>query len=106
MIQDTTIVVWDVVSGCGLFRLKGHKGPITGCRWLHHGNVLISSSKDTLVKLWDLDTQHCFQTLVNHRNEVIITSLLFTNEVIITSLLFTNEVIMTSLLFTNEVVIT
>lgn len=28
------------------------------------------SSKDGLVKLWDLDTQHCFQTLVSHRKEV------------------------------------
>ena len=28
------------------------------------------SSTDTLIKLWDLDTQHCFQTLVGHRSEV------------------------------------
>ena len=29
-----------------------------------------NSSKDTVTKLWDLDTQHCFQTLVGHRSEV------------------------------------
>ena len=28
------------------------------------------SSKDTFVKFWDLDTQHCFKTLVDHRSEV------------------------------------
>lgn len=28
------------------------------------------SGKDTLVKWWDLDTQHCFKTLVGHRSEV------------------------------------
>ncbi|XP_073166493.1 WD repeat-containing protein 3 isoform X5 [Lepidochelys kempii] len=28
------------------------------------------SGKDTLVKWWDLDTQHCFKTLVGHRTEV------------------------------------
>ena len=29
-----------------------------------------ASSKDTLVKFWDLDTQHCFKTLTAHRTEV------------------------------------
>lgn len=33
-------------------------------------NVLITGSKDTLVKFWDLDTQHCFRTLTGHRTEV------------------------------------
>lgn len=30
----------------------------------------ISSSKDTFVKFWDLDTQHCFRTLLTHKTEV------------------------------------
>ena len=72
--QDTTVVVWDVVGGCGLYRLKGHKGPVTACQWIHHGNTLITASKDNLIKLWDIDTQHCYQTLVGHKSEVIITS--------------------------------
>ena len=32
--------------------------------------VLISSSKDTYVKFWDLDSRHCFKTLVGHHTEV------------------------------------
>ena len=28
------------------------------------------SSKDGLVKMWDIVTQHCFQTLVSHHREV------------------------------------
>ena len=32
--------------------------------------MIDSSSKDGLVKLWDLDTQHCFQTIVSHHKEV------------------------------------
>lgn len=31
---------------------------------------LITSSKDTFMKLWDLSTQHCVQTVVAHRAEV------------------------------------
>lgn len=34
--------------------------------------VLITSSKDMLVKFWDLDTQHCFNSLVGHKTEVSI----------------------------------
>lgn len=33
-------------------------------------NIVISSSKDTFVKFWDLDTEHNFKTLVGHRSEV------------------------------------
>jgi hypothetical protein len=43
---------------------------ITACRFLHRADQLLTSSKDTLVKLWDLPTQHCVETLVAHRSEV------------------------------------
>ena len=33
-------------------------------------NVLVSSSRDSLIKFWDLDIQHCFSTLAGHISEV------------------------------------
>ena len=30
----------------------------------------MTGSKDTFLKLWDLSTQHCIQTVVAHRSEV------------------------------------
>lgn len=39
-------------------------------KFLEAGDQLITSSKDSLVKLWDLQTQHCVETLVGHRSEV------------------------------------
>ena len=33
-------------------------------------SLSLFSSKDGVVKLWDLETQHCFQTIVGHRSEV------------------------------------
>ena len=36
----------------------------------------VCSSKDGLVKLWDLDTQHCFQTLVSRQKEVLSVAML------------------------------
>lgn len=62
-------------------RLRGHRDQITGIRFLppsdspstsagSSNDFLISTSKDTLLKLWDLSTQHCVQTIVAHHSEV------------------------------------
>lgn len=51
-------------------RLRGHKDAITKVLVLKKSNRLISASKDTLVKVWDLEAQYCVQTILGHRNEV------------------------------------
>lgn len=67
-------------------RLRGHRDQITGMRFLQSGSnedgpstsngsykppsFLVTCAKDTFVKLWDLTTQHCIQTIVAHRSEV------------------------------------
>ncbi|KAJ2708740.1 beta transducin, partial [Coemansia spiralis] len=81
--RDTDVIVWDVVGEVGLYRLRGHKDEITGIAFVPAGGEaggtaltasaaghIVTSSKDTLVKLWDLRVQHCVQTLVTHRSEV------------------------------------
>eukprot|EP01135_Chromosphaera_perkinsii_P007518 Nk52_evm2s913 gene=Nk52_evmTU2s913 len=73
--SDTDVIVWDVLGEKGLYKLQGHKGPITKCHFImqkhkRYGDVLVTSSKDSLVKVWDLDTQHCMQTITEHRGEV------------------------------------
>ena len=71
------IVLWDRVAEVGLFRLKGHRGAITSLHFLAHPTApshpgyLLSTSKDTYMKLWDLATQHCIQTVVVGRGEVL-----------------------------------
>lgn len=73
------IVVWDRVAEVGLFRLKGHRGPITTLHFIPHPTLptsshpgyLLSTSRDTYLKLWDLGTQHCIQTIVVGRGEVL-----------------------------------
>ncbi|KAF2682684.1 WD40 repeat-like protein [Lentithecium fluviatile CBS 122367] len=85
--QDTDIVIWDLVSEVGLFKLRGHKGQITGLHFLHPAKAteeeggngvdeevdtdqafLLSTSKDALVKIWDVNTQHCIETHVAQSN--------------------------------------
>jgi U3 small nucleolar RNA-associated protein 12 len=73
------IVVWDTVAEVGLFRLRGHRGPVSSIKFIPHPTLsvtahpgyLVTTSKDTYLKLWDLSTQHCVQTVVVGRGEVI-----------------------------------
>ena len=46
-----------------LYRLKGHRDVVTDLKFLASGRHLISSSKDTFLRVWDLDTQHCIDTM-------------------------------------------
>ena len=72
------IVVWDRVAELGLFRLRGHRGPVTAIHFIPHPTLpitthpgfIVSTARDTYLKLWDLSTQHCVQTVVVGRGEV------------------------------------
>lgn len=72
--HDTDIIVWDLITDSGLFKLRGHKNGITDVKFLKSqedgARLVVSSSKDFLLKVWDLDTQHCVQTVVGHRAEI------------------------------------
>lgn len=96
--QDTDLIIWDTVGETGLYRyvadqgtlcmvliicrLRGHRDQITGIRFLPSSSdlpstststtpgYLLTSGKDTFIKIWDLSTQHCVQTVVAHRSEV------------------------------------
>ena len=54
----------------GICRLIGHKNIVTQVAFMKNHNIIISSSKDTYVKFWDLDNEHNFKTLIGHRSEV------------------------------------
>ncbi|KAL0582040.1 beta transducin [Marasmius crinis-equi] len=80
--QDTDLIVWDVVGEAGLYRLRGHRDQITCIKFLpvysdipststaSTFGVLLTTSKDTFMKLWDLSTQHCMQTVIAHRSDI------------------------------------
>jgi U3 small nucleolar RNA-associated protein 12 len=86
--KDTDIVIWDLVAEVGLFKLRGHKDQITGLSFLKSEDItdspttesrsrstldrpseyLLSTGKDALIKLWDLNSQHCLETHVAQSN--------------------------------------
>lgn len=65
--------------------MRGHRDQITSIKFLSPPlsdtapststssalpGYLLTSSKDTLLKLWDLGIQHCVETIVAHRSEI------------------------------------
>jgi U3 small nucleolar RNA-associated protein 12 len=83
--RDTDIIVWDLVTEAGLFKLRGHKDQITGLHFIQQPSnaaedgeevlepvasdaFLLSTSKDALVKIWDVEAQYCVETHVTQSN--------------------------------------
>lgn len=86
--QDTSVIVWDTVAESGLYRLRSHHDAITGVAFIARPSTddaalqvageasastsstspvfyLASTAKDGLLKLWDLQLQHCVETVVS-----------------------------------------
>ena len=94
--RDTDVILWNLVTEVGLFKLRGHKDQVTSLSFLRSpveqhseeygllngkatgnpdnqspdegGGFLLSTSKDALLKLWDLSTQYCIETHVAQSN--------------------------------------
>lgn len=41
-LQDTDVIVWDIINECGLYRLKGHKDIVTQALFLQDKNLLVT----------------------------------------------------------------
>lgn len=68
------MIIWDLVGETAEGKLRGHKGEITGLSFLSTSTedsgaekgerYLLTTSKDALVKIWDLEGKHCLETHV------------------------------------------
>ncbi len=86
--KDTDVIIWDLVAEVGLYKLRGHKDQITGLEFLEPSaptvdgddeimmdgedtiaeGFLLTTGKDSLIKVWDLRSQHCIETHVAQSN--------------------------------------
>lgn len=66
--NDSTIIIWDLISETGLVKFKGHKNAITSIHY-YNDNYLISTSKDGLIKIWDMKINQCIETHLAHNGE-------------------------------------
>jgi U3 small nucleolar RNA-associated protein 12 len=85
--KDTDVVIWDLVAEVGQYKLRGHKDQVTGLRFVESEprsedgtdgeemaldesgeGFLLTTGKDSLIKLWDLSSRHCIETHVAQTN--------------------------------------
>jgi len=74
------VVLWDLSAEKGICRLKGHTNQVTKLQfyYFYSKQYLISISKDSLLKIWDLVGYSCVQTVVVSRHSRMF-GLLFSN---------------------------
>jgi small GTP-binding protein len=67
---DTTIRLWDVISGKLLQTLEGHAHSIDSVAWSPDGQRLASASRDKTIRLWDVISGKLLQTLEGHAHSI------------------------------------
>jgi WD40 repeat protein/GTPase SAR1 family protein len=68
--NDTTIRIWDTVTGDVVRTLKEHTGAVISVAWSPDGRRLASAADDQSVRLWDAETGQAQQTLEGHTGNV------------------------------------
>ena len=62
--------LWDPRTGGCLSTLYGHKNTVTKVAWNDNGNWLLTSSRDQLIKLYDIRAMKELCSLKGHHKEV------------------------------------
>ncbi|KAH8673583.1 WD40-repeat-containing domain protein [Xylariales sp. PMI_506] len=69
--DDSTLKIFDFTGGVEERALKGHGWDAKSCDWHPTMGLIVSGSKDHLVKLWDPRAQgRCLSTLHGHKNTI------------------------------------
>jgi WD repeat-containing protein 48 len=64
------IKVWDPKSGKRITKLLGHTDNIRALLISDDGELILSGSSDTTIKLWSLSRQRCINTFTIHSDSV------------------------------------
>nr|XP_020455227.1 apoptotic protease-activating factor 1 isoform X1 [Monopterus albus] len=67
--EDGTVQVLEVPSGKLLATLLGHTKTVLHCQFSHNGQILITSSEDTTIRLWRWQSGVC-KVLQGHKEQV------------------------------------
>ncbi|RYP49468.1 hypothetical protein DL768_004827 [Monosporascus sp. mg162] len=69
--NDTTIKIWDPVTGQCVSTIEGHSRLVNSVAWSHDATRLASASDDRTIKIWDPATGQCVSTLEGHGHGVM-----------------------------------
>lgn len=84
--NDGDVIYWSVVDSTGVFRVAAHTDAVTAVLLFHQkdSTYIVSASKDSLVKVFNVDSQHCIQTIAQSRGEVWALQMDPTNSLLLT----------------------
>ena len=68
--DDSTLKIFDFAMGSMESKLEGHGWDAKSVDWHPTKGLLVSGSKDHLVKLWDPRTSRCLTTLHGHKSTI------------------------------------
>ncbi|KAI6783906.1 Polyadenylation factor subunit-like protein [Emericellopsis cladophorae] len=68
--DDSTLKIFDFAEGIEESKLEGHGWDAKSVDWHHRLGLIVSGSKDHLVKLWDPRQRNCLTTLHGHKSTV------------------------------------
>lgn len=68
--DDSTLKIFDFARGAEESKMEGHGWDAKTVDWHNRMGLIVSGSKDHLVKLWDPRTQNCLTTLHGHKSTV------------------------------------
>ena len=80
---DSTVIVWEL-SGEGtiLHKLSDHTGDVMAMDFARDGQILVTGSTDTLIKIWDTLTWNSTASLKGHESDVNSVSLSANHEIL------------------------
>ena len=67
---NSTLKVWDAMTGEMLRSLVGHSSSVIGCAFSPDGQLIVSASWDSTLKVWDAMTGEMLRTLEGHSDSV------------------------------------
>ena len=67
-VDDTTVRLWDVVSGTSIHTLTGHTREVKSVSFSPDGNKIASAGgwRDETIRLWDVASGNPIHTLTGH----------------------------------------
>jgi polyadenylation factor subunit 2 len=68
--DDSTLKIFDFAGGAEETVLRSHGWDVKSCDWHPTKGLVVSGSKDHLVKLWDPRSARCLTTLHGHKNTI------------------------------------